>query len=476
MLATNRTAFALLAWLVLLTFDGQPLSARPQDPPAQSFTLDEAVRYALENYPAVRASLEKVSGAKAGVDLAKTNYLPRLDSLWQSNRATDNNIAGLLFPQPFLPSISGPVPSSASYRGVWGSAGGVLFTWEPFDFGLRRAEKNAAMGTVHQASSSVSLTQLQVAVAVADAFLTALTDQQTLKAAQADLERRQVFARAVHVLVDNELRPGADASRADADLAAARIQVIQAQGAEQSARGILAALMGTAGTPIAIESGPLLALPCENSLPPSQLSSHPLALSERATIEELQSQEQVLKRTDYPRFYFQSSFYGRGSGIGTDGSFASGANGLGLERGNWAAGITVLFPNLFDFAGLRARKRALAADERAEAARYNQALQDLTGQLDQARTKLQTALQVAQNTPVELDAARTSETQARARYQAGLATLVEVADAQSLLAQAEIADAVSRVVVWRGLLGVAYAQGDLGPFLQVLSRTSAGGH
>jgi outer membrane protein len=91
---------------------------------------------------------------------------------------------------------------------------------------------------------------------------------------------------------------------------------------------------------------------------------------------------------------------------------------------------------------------------------------------------LQTAWQVAQNTPVELEAARASETQARARYQAGLATLVDVADAQSLLAQAEIGDAISRVSVWRSLLGVAYAQGDLEPFLQLLARTPgpAGGH
>ncbi len=79
MLATNRTAFALLvAGLVLPRLVDQPLSARPQEPPAKSFTLDEAMRYALANYPAVRASLERVSGAKAGVDLARTNYLPRL--------------------------------------------------------------------------------------------------------------------------------------------------------------------------------------------------------------------------------------------------------------------------------------------------------------------------------------------------------------------------------------------------------------
>jgi hypothetical protein len=55
-----------------------------------------------------------------------------------------------------------------------------------------------------------------------------------------------------------------------------------------------------------------------------------------------------------------------------------------------------------------------------------------------------------------------------------LATLVEVADAESLLAQAEMTDAIARLNVWRGLFNVAYAQGDLKPFLEVL-HSGAGG-
>jgi outer membrane protein len=52
---------------------------------------------------------------------------------------------------------------------------------------------------------------------------------------------------------------------------------------------------------------------------------------------------------------------------------------------------------------------------------------------------------------------------------------VEVADAEGLLAQAEMDDAVARLNVWKGLLAVAYAQGDLQPFLNLLRmpRTQA---
>ena len=72
---------------------------------------------------------------------------------------------------------------------------------------------------------------------------------------------------------------------------------------------------------------------------------------------------------------------------------------------------------------------------------------------------------VTANTPVQLAAAQQSEAQARARYQAGLASIVEVADAQSLLAQAEYQDQIARVDVWRALLAEAIAHGDLTSFL-----------
>jgi hypothetical protein len=53
---------------------------------------------------------------------------------------------------------------------------------------------------------------------------------------------------------------------------------------------------------------------------------------------------------------------------------------------------------------------------------------------------LDTARKIAENTPVQLKAANDAVTRAQARYDSGLGTLTEVADAQRLLAQAEIDD------------------------------------
>jgi outer membrane protein len=75
------------------------------------------------------------------------------------------------------------------------------------------------------------------------------------------------------------------------------------------------------------------------------------------------------------------------------------------------------------------------------------------------------ARRIAGNTPIQVSAARTAVQQATARYQSGLGTIDEVAEAQRLLTQAEIDDAIARLGVWRGLLSIATAAGDLQPFI-----------
>ena len=198
------------------------------------------------------------------------------------------------------------------------------------------------------------------------------------------------------------------------------------------------------------------------------MAVHPLVQSRQARVDAAVAQEDVLAHTDLPRVYVLSSVFARGSGANVSGSFDGGASGLGLERANWAAGVQVLFPNLFDFSSLHARKAAAAASERAERARYDEAWLAVTSERAAARTLVGAAQAIAANTPIQLAAARQSEAQARARYEAGLAAMTEVADAQGLLAQADVQDQLARVDVWRALVAAAVADGDLGPMLNRL--------
>jgi outer membrane protein TolC len=212
-------------------------------------------------------------------------------------------------------------------------------------------------------------------------------------------------------------------------------------------------------------------------LPASELAvvaeTHPLTQVHQAAVDSARAQETVLSRTDLPRLYVQSSLFARGSGAHPNGQLDGGLSGLGLDRANWAAGIQIVFPNAFDFTSLRARKAAAAASTRSETALLDEAVLTVTSQRQTAAAMVQAARAIAANTPIQLAAAQQTESQARARYQAGLASIVEVADAQGLLAQAEVQDQLARIDVWRALLAQSVAQGTLAPFLAA-AQPSAG--
>ncbi len=432
---------------------------------ATSLTLEQAVNQAWDRYPSLRVSVEQVSAAAAGIDLARKAYLPRADFLGQINRATRNNVFGLLLPQPVIPAISGPVLGRASMTNVWGTAVGALVSWEPFDFGLRAASVAAAQSARDRAGAQEALTRLEIGTAAADAFLTTLAAQQVVVAAQAGVERARVFEQSVQALVKAELRAGADASRSSAELAQARIQLIQSERAEQVSRAALTQFLGTAPGALRLEAGPLLKVPQQIDTAGRAASSHPRAVVQNAAVEVARSRQKILDRSYFPRFQLQAATYGRGTGADPDGTTGGAASGLGPNTGNWAVGMTVTFP-AFDLPSIRARKQVEAFQVRAEAARYDQIIQDLTADLEKARAALDGARKVSEQTPIQLAAARTLEQQAAARYKSGLTTIVDVAEAQRLLTQAEIDNSLAGLGLWRALLALRVAEGDLTSYLQ----------
>ena len=444
------------------------LAAAQNSPPA-GLTLSQAVDDALKNYPLIRVSQEQINAAAAGIQLARTAYLPRLDVLAQANRATRNNVFGLLFPQSVIPSMSGPVIGTNNLGTAWGSTLGALVTWEPFDFGLRRASVAVATAARTQSEATLKRTQFDVTVAAADAYVTLVAAQETVRAAQAGVDRADVIFRTINALVTAQLRPGADASRVQAELAAARTQLIQAQQAVEIARANLSQFVGLEPPQIAVSAPRLLQLPPAQTVAPLDPAANPRSVEQNAAVEQLRAQLRTLERSYFPRFALQGSAYARGTGAELDGTNLGGLNGLAPTTQNYALGITVTFPVL-DLASIRAREAQQSSTIRAETARYQQIATDLKAQWNGAVATLQGARNVAANTPVEVASARAATDQATARYQSGLGNIDEVAEAQRLLTQAEIDDALARLGVWRGLLRVATAAGDLQPFLAETSQ------
>lgn len=442
------------------------LAAQGNEP--STLTLRQAVDGALKNYPAIRVTQEQMNAAAAGIRLAQTAYLPRVDGLAQINRATRNTFYGLLFPQSIIPGVDGV--KADNLGSVWDSGAGVLVSWQPFDFGLRSANVSAAAASHNQAQAAVNRTRYDVSVAAADAFLTTLAARQTAEAARASVESWQVLLKTTHALVAAQLRPGADESRVQAELAGAQTQLAQAEQAIEVARSTLAQFVGLNPSQVSLSPGKLAGqLPPERPEPPLEIAANPVAAEQNAAVVRQQSQLKATERTNYPEFLVQGLASARGTGMLTDGGRLGGVNGLAPTTQNYSVGLTVTFPFMDRFA-IREQEAMQSANVRASQAQYATIAAGLQAQFNIAQANLNGARRVAANTPVEVSSARTALQQATARYQAGLAPIDDLAQAQRLLVQAQIDDSLARLNVWRAMLQIATARGDIQPMVDEASQ------
>ena len=458
----------LLGWAVMLL---SSVTGWSQEAPP--FRLEQAIELAQKNYPAIRAARAAQQAAEANVELTRTWLtLPRTELLVQENRSSRNNVFGLLLPQSTLPSISGPDLGTRTARSAWGSAAGLLISWEPFDFGLRQSKINLAQATSKQAKAQAELSEFEATLAAADAFLTAVATEQAVRVTRANLDRQETFFQAVKALADNQLRPGSDVTRLTVEVITAKNQIIQAEQQAALARIALSEWIGQPGDIKQLDHGPLLEFtptpaPVENKT----LGAHPLALAQTAAIDIVRARQTTLDKSFFPKFNWQSAVFGRGTGARLDGTFRE-SRGFYPDTFNYATGFTMTW-NVSDWFKLKVQRKVERFNLVAEQARYDQVVNTLKAQEARAKTMIETARQIAANTPAQVNAASDTLKLAKVRYEHGLTNITEIADAQRTLAQAEIDEAVARLNVWRALLQAAKLSGDLKPFLEQFAAVQA---
>jgi outer membrane protein TolC len=436
----------------------------------KTFGLGEVVDYAVAHNPRVREVDAARSYAKGRTDVARAGLLPDLSLVGQVNRATGNVVPGSLFYMPGIPNVSGPPRGRSFDSGVWGSSVGASASWDVLVLARQMAVVDTALAEESRAEATTAALRLEVAFDAADGFLTALSRGEVVRAAQAGVDRDRVFLQIVKTLVDQALRPGVDLSRAQAELAIAEAQLVRTQQNEAVARIELARALGDPRLDVRPAAGALLTI--EPVIAGASKSPHPAIVESDAAIAAAQKRHDATLLEYLPRVALVGALWARGSGLPDVGK-ASPADGLAPDTPNWAAGVTLAWPVL-ETVGVHARARADAANVEIATARRAEIGELIDSQVLSAAAIAEGAKRVASQTPVAVSAARAAETQATARYKSGLATVLEVAEAQRLLTDAEIQDAEARLGVWSALLLAARATGDLGPFLALTG--SPGGH
>jgi outer membrane protein len=473
-----------IGFATLLTFAGgtghsQESQAQESQVPTQRLSLRDALAIATDTFAEVRATKAERSAAHEQVGLAKKAYLPDGDIYLQWNRATRNNVFGLLLPNGSVPSISGPALPNTASESTYGSVAAALIRWEALDFGVRAADVREAEALSRRAEMGLQVAELDVALGTLDAYLRLVAAESAVRAAASTAQRMEVFEMSVSVLAENELRPGADLSLARAEAARARTELIRAELARDEWRTRLSEWLGRAGSRVDVDGDELLGIapdldpratldePSEPPNEPSDPISHPFVARVQAEVEAAKARKDAAAKSSLPKIDLLASIYTRGTGALLDGAFQDGSSGLWPDTSNWAFGVAVRFPFL-DIPQSEQEKAIEGYRERAAEARYENAVQHFTAELERARIRLDAARRIALNTPVELEAARSLQVLASARYDAGLTDVLEVAESERILRRAETEDAVARLDVWRARFALAAAKGDLTPVLSQL--------
>ncbi len=434
-------------------------------------TIREAVDVALRNYPAIAKKVFQLRAAKANVALAKTQYLPNLNIDVQESAVSPNTINSVVMNNvsgfDTVPVDSGPSVHKETLKPYANNLQGLNFNWLLIDQGLRHANDNYAYADARTARADVNLTRLDVGFDAADAFLSSVAAKQVIISARAALEHMQSANQRAKTLVAQGLRPGAETADWNYEVAKARIALVQAEEDTALAMIDLAEKMGVASEDVDIVSEPLIQHPAAiGNFGPIDLTSHPLALFKSAEVDRWQAKQVVLDKAYRPHLWLNSSVWGKGSGDPSNPLPRIGGGTI-PQVFNYMVGLTYSFAFL-EYFPLKAQRQMARSNELAARADFNLAMQILERKDARARVRLSKSLQIAEQTPELVEAARVREIQVLKRYSTGLTNMVALAAAEKALAEAQVQDAVAQVNVWRAILALAYAQGDLRPFLQIV--------
>ena len=152
------------------------------------------------------------------------------------------------------------------------------------------------------------------------------------------------------------------------------------------------------------------------------------------------ARKKVLDKEYYPVLHFVTGASVRGSGLSTvTGLYApnQGAAGTVPIKPNYQVAL-ILNWNFLDKFRLEAEKKVQVQKIHQQQQDYSLILQNLKGQEVEAKAKVQAAVALAQNMPVQVEAATMAMRLAEARYSTGLGSVAQVAEAAQVLANSRV--------------------------------------
>ncbi len=331
---------------------------------------------------------------------------------------------------------------------------------EVYDFGRISALISVADAFTTMSRANADAVGLDVALGVEETFHGVLAGKAVLAATEDAYKRAVTHRDYAQAGTKSGMRPPIDLTRAEADVAALRVRLIQARTGLEAARAALAASMGSdqlevdaAATPPDLSSAPAFADTMRTAA-----RRNPAILAALAKLDAQHAAVSAVTRELLPNIFASASLTGRAGGAAPTSSDTPYGGGWLPDVANWHLGL-ILQWNLFD-ATVLARRAAAKAHEDAARADLDLTRMSVGLAAERAYLDLDAALETLPGLQAAVDAARANQAQADARFKAGLGTIVELADAESLLTNSQLEFAVGQFTIARAraALGRVMAQ------------------
>ena len=419
----------ILVSAVVLLLVGLPVAVRAQAPGA--VTLESAMVSAVDRHPTVVAAAQALRAAEARIVVARAGTVVAVTA---NARASVGTVGSSGAPTGGAPGTSHDVSLGASYS--------------IYDGGIRALQVAQAQATLEAAQASLAVARQDVAIAAGQAYFNVLRAQRTvevreaaLRTARGQVEQAEAFVRAGTGARADVVRAQATAATAEADLVTARGQV-EITGVQL--RSAMAAPLAQALT-VADPAAPVPVV-----LAPSDAAAQ--AVRERSEVRRLDADvrnAEVALRIAEIR-----------AGLLVTVS-AGGVVQVSPNPGQlgWSLGANASFP-ILDGGAARAEVAAARANVAAAQARREATVLQVQTQAYQAAAGARDTGARVDALRVSVSAAEESLRVAEGRYRAGVGTLLEVLDAQSLATQARINAVQALYDLYLAIVNLQYALGQ----------------
>ena len=400
--------------VTLLLLLGLPLQTRSEawaQAATQELTLEQAIALALERQPQIMARIGDLAAAQARVDQALAPLLPQSTISWTAARSQS-------------------VSSVTQSRSI-GTGTTLKITADQllFDFGKNLAATDAAKANAEVSRGDLELQKDLLIQTVKESYFNLLLSKRLTAVSEQASERADLNLRSAKGFFEVGTRPKSDVTRAEVDVANARVNLIRARNAVRLARVAL-------NTALAIE----VDAPTEVKdiltyepfpLEPKQLAQE--ALRRRPDYMQIKARETAAEARVRQTFrQFLPDVKGTGSYGGTGSDFTLGEI--------WSAGVTLEW-KWFDGLNNVARYREEKANLEASQNRTRTLELQIRQEVEQAYLALGEAEERIGAAQKGVESAQENFRLAQGRFDAGVGTIIELADAQLALTQAQSTEA-----------------------------------